>query len=265
MKVAIITSLFTEWDMNIYSCHLYFYLIQILDKSTYDFDTIFVSVLLIIFIFTYYKTNYPFFFKKYFYLRQILNTSYTEDFLYRSSLISFSNLIPIIIYSLVLSFSYVYVFEIAVSRTLFDQLQFSILLDWTIVFILHLIFIFLRIFIIKLFFLFTRETQSFKIIFLLNFIRITIYFSISNVVISYFVYQFFSYEAAFSLFVILKTIIIIIRPFILFFGTNKFNNLSTQNFVLFIFVADFLISLLFFNPFFFFEYLEILISYIIPS
>ena len=265
MKVAIITSLFTEWDMNIYSCHLFFYLLQILDKSTYDFDTIFISVLLIIFIFTYYKTNYPFFFKKYFYLRQILNTSYTEDFFYRSSLISFSNLIPLIIYSLVLSFSYVYVFEIAVSSTLFTKFQFISLVDWLIVFFMHLVFILLRIFIIKLFFLFTSETHSFKMIFLLNFIRITIYFSILNVIISYFVFQFFSYEVGFSFFIILKTIIIIIRPIILFYGTNKFHNLSTLNFVLFIFIVDFLASFLFFNSFLFFEYLEILISYIIAS
>jgi len=236
-----------------------------LDKSTYDFDTIFISILLIAFIFTYYKTNYSFFFKKYFYLRQILNTSYREDFLYRSSLLSASNLIPLIIYSLVLSFFYVYVFEIDLSNPLFTKFQFSTLVDWIIIFFIHLAFIFLRIFIIKLFFLFTNENYSFKIIFLLNFIRITIYFSILNVIISYSVYQFFSYEVAYSLFVILKVIIIIIRPIILFFGTNKFHNLATKNFVIFIFFVDFLTSVLFFNTFLFFDFLEFFISYIIPS
>ena len=62
MKVTIITSLLTEWDMNIYSCHLFIYLLQILEKSVYDFDTILISALIITFVFTYYKTNYPFFF-----------------------------------------------------------------------------------------------------------------------------------------------------------------------------------------------------------
>jgi hypothetical protein len=245
MKVTIITSLFTEWDMNIYSCHLFIWLLQILEKSVYDFDTILVSVLIITFVFTYYKTNYPFFFKKYFHLKYILYSSYEEDYFYRSSLLSSAHIIPIIIYSLIISFFYVYIFAKDAISTFLIEFEFSLFVVWIISFFIYLFYIPLRILIIKLFFLFINEAEKFKIIFLINFIRITIFFSLINIFFSYLFYALFSFDIAYSFFIFLGLFIILVRPILLFYNTKKFYTSGNTKFIGFILFAD-LFPILFF-------------------
>ena len=258
MKVTIITSLLTEWDMNIYSCHLFIYLLQILEKSVYDFDTI----LIITFVFTYYKTNYPFFFKKYFHLKYILYSSYEEDYLYRFSIFSFVHIIPIIIYSLIISFFYVYVFSKDEISTFLIEFKFSLLLGWIISFFIYLFYILLRLLIIKLFFLFINETKKFKIIFLINFLRITIFFSLINIFFSYLFYMLFSFDIAYLFFIFLGLFIILLRPLLLFYNTKKFYTSGSTKFIFFILFSDLLPILFFLYVSYYFDLSKELISII---
>ena len=257
MKVTIITSLLTEWDMNIYSCHLFIYLLQILEKSVYDFDTILISALIITFVFTYYKTNYPFFFKKYFHLKYILYSSYEEDYFYRFSLFSFVHIIPIIIYSLIISFFCFYVFLKDEISTFLIVFKFNLLLGWIILFFICLFYIFLRIYIIKLFFLFFNQIGKLKNIFLINFIRITIFFSLINIFFSYVLYVLFSFDIAHLFFIFLGIFIILLRPILLFYNTNKIYSSGNTKFIFFILFSD-LLPILFFLYVFFFLSKEII-------
>ena len=262
MKVTIITSLFTEWDMNIYSCHLFIYLLQILEKSVYDFDTILVSVLVITFVFTYYKTNYPFFFKKYFHLKYILYSSYKEDYFYRSSLLSSAHIIPIIIYSLIISFFYVYFFAKDEISTFLIEFEFSLFVVWIISFFIYLFYIPLRILIIKLIFLFINEAEKFKIIFLINFIRITILFSLINIFFSYLFYTLFSFDIAYSFFIFLGLFIILVRPVLLFYNTKKFYTSGSTKLIVCILFADLLPILFFLYGSYYFDLSKKIISII---
>jgi len=241
---------------------LFIYLLQILEKSVYDFDTILISVLIITFVFTYYKTNYPFFFKKYFHLKYILYSSYEEDYLYRFSIFSFVHIIPIIIYSLIISFFYVYVFSKDEISTFLIEFKFSLLLGWIISFFIYLFYILLRILIIKLFFLFINETKKFKIIFLINFIRITIFFSLINIFFSYLFYMLFSFDIAYLFFIFLGLFIILLRPLLLFYNTKKFYTSGRTKFIFFILFSDLLPILFFLYVSYYFDLSKELISII---
>ena len=119
---------------------------------------------------------------------------YDEDYLYRSSLLSSDHIIPIIIYSLIISFFYVYIFANDEISTFLIDFEFSLFVVWIILFFLYLFYIPLRILIIKSFFLFINEVEKFKIIFLINFIRITIFFSLINIFVSYLSIDFWGYQ-----------------------------------------------------------------------
>ena len=216
-----------------------------------------IFVVIITFVFTYYKTNYPFFFKKYFHLKYILYSSYEEDYLYRFSLFSFVHIIPIIIYALIISFFYVYVFSKDEISTFLIEFKFSLLLGWIISFFICLFYILLRIFLIKLFFLFFSETKIFKNIFLINFIRITIFFSLITIFFSYIFYSLFSFDIAHLFFIFLGIFIILLRPILLFYNTNKIYSSGSTKFIFFILFSD-LLPTLFFLYFFFFLNKEII-------
>ena len=177
MKVAIMTSHFTEWNMYIDSCHLILSFVQTQKKSIYDYNSILLSVFIISVVLTYYKLNYPLFFKRYFNTKNILFLGSKEDFFYRSQLSSLSNILPLIIYALVISFFSVYVFDDS-NFIVFDSIgQLNLFQKW-IFFSLPLgLFIFFRIliiFVVTYFFNFSKKTKK---IFILNFIRLTILLS----------------------------------------------------------------------------------------
>ena len=227
-----------------------------MEKSVYDFDTILISALIITFVFTYYKTNYPFFFKKYFHLKYILYSSYEEDYLYRSSLLSYAHIIPII------SFFYVYFFVKDEIYTFLIEFEFSLFVVWIISFFLYLFYIPLRILIIKLFFLFINEAEKFKIIFLINFIRITIFFSLINIFFSYLFYTLFSFDIAYLFFIFLGLFIILLRPVLLFYNTKKFYTSGNTKFIFFILFSDFLPILFFLYVSYYFDLSKEIISII---
>ena len=114
--------------MYIYSGHFIFSLIKV--KSKYDFNSILLSVFIILLSLSYYKINNSFFFRKYFGLRHILYLGNKEDFLWRS--FKFSNIFPLIIYSLVLSFFSVFIISDSQSIILKSISSWSVIEQWTV-------------------------------------------------------------------------------------------------------------------------------------
>lgn len=132
-------------------------------KSIYDYNSILLSVFIISLVLTYYKLNYPLFFKRYFNIKNILFLGSKEDFFYRSQLSSLSNILPLIIYALVISFFSVYVFDDS-DFIVFDSIgQLNLFQKW-IFFSLPLgLFIFFRIliiFVVTYFFNFSKKTKK---------------------------------------------------------------------------------------------------------
>ena len=119
MKITIMTSFLTEGNMDIHTSHFMFFLIQIQKKSFYDYNSILLSFFIIALVITYYKINYPLFFKKYFHLKNVIYLGNQEDFFFRGQVFSFGNTIPILLYSIIISFFSVFVFEDANDRVIF--------------------------------------------------------------------------------------------------------------------------------------------------
>ena len=109
------TSFFTEGNMYIDTSHLNLILFQIQKKPIYDYNSILLSFFIISILIAYYKLNYPLFFKKYFNLKSVLYLGNQNDFFYRSEFFSFGNLIPLVLYSFIISFFSVFVFLIIIS------------------------------------------------------------------------------------------------------------------------------------------------------
>ena len=130
MKITIMTSFLTEGNMDIDTSHFMFFLIQIQKKSFYDYNSILLSFFIITLIFTYYKINYSLFFKKYFHLKNIIYLGNQEDFFFRSQVFSFGNTIPILLYSIIISFFSVFVFEDANYIVFETNIDLSLFQKW---------------------------------------------------------------------------------------------------------------------------------------
>ena len=106
----------------------------------------------------------------------------------------------------------------------------------------------LRIFWIIFLFYFIKKMEKVKKIFLLTFVRVTISLSLINILISFILYEFISFDVAYPIFIFLKGIVVFLRPFILFSFLNKmFIDIKRQLLIL-IFFGDLLPSLILFDP-----------------
>ncbi len=241
------TSLFTEGNMNIDASHFNLILFQIQKKSIYDYNSILLSFFIISVIIAYYKLNYPLFFKKYFNLRSVLYLGNSEDFFFRSEFFSFGNIIPLILYSVIISFFSVFVFEDGNLIFIESASNFTVFQKWILFSFPFLGLIILRILII----LFTLRLFSisikFKKIYLLNFLRLTIILSLLNVFISYLIYELSSFELAFNFLNIFKLIIVFIRPIVLYFYFKSFAPDNSKKIGIIIIISDFIPSLLLFD------------------
>ena len=157
---------------------------------------------------------------------------------------------------------YVHIFAKDEISTFLIDFEFSLFVVWIILFFLYLFYIPLRILIIKSFFLFINEVEKFKIIFLINFIRITIFFSLINIFVSYLVYTLFSFDIAYSFFIFLGLFIILLRPILLFYNTKKFYTSGNTKFIFFILFSDFLPILFLLSVYYYFDLIKQIISII---
>ncbi len=259
MEVTINTSFFTEWYMNVYPGHLIFLVSQL--KSNYDYNSILISVFIISLFLCYYKVNSPFFFKKYFNLRHIIYLGNKEDFFYRSSLYSFQNIFPLVIYSLIISFFSIFIITDSQNIIIKSINNWSILEQWVTLSFLLLIFFCFRLFLILAIFLLFDFTNKYKQIYLINFIRVTINISFINMLISYLAYVVFSFDMGFSVFIFMKMLLVISRPVILYNFSIKIISEKPSKIILLIFLADVIPSLLFFDPLFILNLFDDLLNF----
>lgn len=260
MEITIDTGFFAEWYMYIYSGHFIFSLIEV--KSKYDFNSILLSVFIILLALSYYKINSPFFFRKYFGLRHILYLGNKEDFFYRNDLLSFSNIFPLIIYSLVLSFFSVFIISDSQSIILKSISSWSVIEQWTVFSVFLLIFFFFRILFIQFIFLFFDFSTKYKKIYLMNFIRVTINISFINIFLSYLSYVFFSFDVGLNVFLYTKILLVLFRPYILFNFSTKILNIKSNKIIFFIFFADLLPSIILFDPIFILNLFDSFLNYL---
>ena len=256
------TSFFTEGNMNIDTSHLNLILFQIQKKPIYDYNSILLSFFIISILIAYYKLNYPLFFKKYFNLKSVLYLGNQEDFFYRSEFISFGNLIPLVLYSFIISFFSVFVFEDGNSLLIDSADNFTVFQKWILFSFPFFGLIILRILLILLTLRFFSISIKFKKIYLLNFLRLTILFSVLNVFTSYLIYEVSSFELAFNFLTIFKLIIIFLRPLILYFYFKGFAPDIKSKIGIIIIISDFIPSLLLFDSLMLIDLFNYLISLI---
>ena len=245
--------------MNVYPGHIIFLLSQL--KSNYDYNSILISVFIISVFLCYYKINAPFFFKKYFNLKHIIYLGNKEDFFYRSSLSSFPNIFPLVIYSLILSFFSIFVIIDSQNFLIKSINNWSIIEQWISLSFFLLIFFYFRVFLILGFFLFFEFTNKYKKIYLLNFIRVTINISFINMAISYLAYESFSFDTGLGVFIVMKMLLVIIRPIILYNFSNKIISEKSSKIILLILLTDVIPSIVFFDPIFILNLFDVLLSF----
>ena len=261
MKIAIITCFLTEGYMNINASHILSLIFQIQQKTNFDYNSILISVLLISTIITYYKLNYPFFFKRYFNPKHIIYLGNQEDYFFRSNLFSNANIFPLLIYSLVISFFSIYVFEDSDTELLKSIIELNLLQKWIVITLLFLFFVILRIIFIFLIFYFIDFSKKFKKIFILNFIRITINISFISITLSYILYEVLSFDIAYKFLILTKVIIVILRPLILYNFSQKLIQDKTTQIILLILFADLLPSIIVFDPIMLISFFDQILAY----
>ncbi len=260
MEIAIITSLLTKWDMNIYAGHLFFSFIQIQKKSFYDYNSILLSFLVIVIILAFYKKNYPLYFRKYFSFKNILYLGNHEDFFFRSNLFSFGNIIPLILYSTIISFFTIFVFEDVNPLVLESIINLNLFYKWLLFSIPLFSLIFLRILIILFFLKFIVLSIKIKKIYLLNFLRLTILLTLSNIFLSYLVFEITSFQTAIFFLNSIKFIIIILRPIILYFYFKR-TLLDDMNKIVYLLIfSDVIPSLLLYDSFLVIDFFNYIID-----
>ena len=206
-----------------------------------------MSVFLISLVMTYYKINYPLFFKRYFNIKNILFLGSREDFFYRSQFFSLPNILPLFIYALVVSFFSIYVFEDS-NFIVFESIgKLNLFQKWIFFSVPLMLFISFRILIIFIITYIFNFSNQIKKIFLLNFLRLTIILSFINICFSYVVYELFSFQSAYNFFTAMKLLVIFIRPLILFNHLNKVSTQKKSNLLFVILLAGFIPSVLFFD------------------
>ncbi len=237
-----------------------FFLIQIQKKSFYDYNSILLSFFIITLIFTYYKINYSLFFKKYFHLKNIIYLGNQEDFFFRSQVFSFGNTIPILLYSIIISFFSVFVFEDANYIVFETNIDLSLFQKWILFSLPLLLFIFLRLIIIFITLRFIQLTIKIKKIFILNFLRLTIILSLLNVFSSYIIYELSSFDFAFAYLNFIKLIIIFARPIILYSYFKRISYDNISKILLVILIADLIPSIILYDNLLFIDFFKYLIS-----
>ena len=246
--------------MNIDSRHIDFLILQL--KTSYDYNSILVSIVIISFLLIYYKNRSPFFFKKYFNPNYIIYMGNQEDFFYRNSLLSFQNIFPIFLYSVVMSFFFSFIITDSknIIFRVFDNIYFLRL--WFFLSIFIFLFYYTRILIIYLFLLFNKFSNKFNKIYVINFIRLTLNISLIAILINLLSYLLLSFDLAFSIFIISKTILIILRPLMLYIFSIKVLSGKKVKVIFLILLSDVVPSIIFFDSLYNLNYVEIILNYL---
>ena len=221
-----------------------------------------MSFFIISILISYYKLNYPLFFKKYFNVKSIIYLGNQEDFFFRSEFFSFGNLIPLILYAIIISFFSVFIFEDGNSVLIDSADNFSLFQKWILFSFPFLGLIILRVLLILITLRFFSLSIKFKKIYLLNFLRLTIFLSILNVFTSYLIYEVSSFDLAFNFLSTFKLIIIFLRPLVLYFYFKSFAPDMKSKIGIIIIVSDLIPSILLFDSLMLIDLFNYIISLI---
>ena len=185
-----------------------------------------------------------------------------EDFFYRNSLLSFQNIFPIFLYSVVMSFFFSFIITDSknIIFRIFDNTYFLRL--WFFLSIFIFLFSYTRILIIYLFLLFNKFSNKFKKIYVINFIRLTLNISLIAILINLLSYLVLSFDLAFFIFTISKTILIILRPLMLYFFSMKVISGKKVKVIFLILLSDVVPSIIFFDSIYIMKYVEIILNYL---
>ena len=221
-----------------------------------------MSFFIISILISYYKLNYPLFFKKYFNIKSIIYLGNQEDFFFRSEFFSFGNLIPLILYAIIISFFSVFIFEDGNSVLIDSADNFSLFQKWILFSFPFLGLIILRVLLILITLRFFSLSIKFKKIYLLNFLRLTIFLSILNVFTSYLIYEVSSFDLAFNFLSTFKLIIIFLRPLVLYFYFKSFAPDMKSKIGIIIIISDLIPSILLFDSLMLIDLFNYIISLI---
>ena len=221
-----------------------------------------MSFFIISILISYYKLNYPLFFKKYFNVKSIIYLGNQEDFFFRSEFFSFGNLIPLILYAIIISFFSVFIFEDGNSVLIDSADNFSLFQKWILFSFPFLGLIILRVLLILITLRFFSLSIKFKKIYLLNFLRLTIFLSILNVFTSYLIYEVSSFDLAFNFLSTFKLIIIFLRPLVLYFYFKSFAPDMKSKIGIIIIISDLIPSILLFDSLMLIDLFNYIISLI---
>ena len=221
-----------------------------------------MSFFIISILISYYKLNYPLFFKKYFNIKSIIYLGNQEDFFFRSEFFSFGNLIPLILYAIIISFFSVFIFEDGNSVLIDSADNFSLFQKWILFSFPFLGLIILRVLLILITLRFFSLSIKFKKIYLLNFLRLTIFLSILNVFTSYLIYEVSSFDLAFNFLSTFKLIIIFLRPLVLYFYFKNFAPDMKSKIGIIIIISDLIPSILLFDSLMLIDLFNYIISLI---
>ena len=155
---------------------------------------------------------------------------------------------PVVIFSLILSFFTINVFEDSENQIIKELNTFNLFQKWIIFSIILFAFMVFRIIWLILLFYFIKRIEKVKKIFLLTFVRITISLSLINILISFILYEFISFEVAYPIFIFLKGLVVFLRPFILFGFLNKIYVDFKRELLIVILIGDLLPSIILFDP-----------------
>ena len=79
--------------------------------------------------------------------------------------------------------------------------------------------------------------------------------------ISYLAYESFSFDTGLSVFIVMKMLLVIIRPIILYNFSNKIISEKSSKIILLILLTDVIPSIVFFDPIFILNLFDVLLSF----
>lgn len=184
-----------------------------------------------------------------------------KDFFYKDNLFTFQNIFPIFIYSIVISFFFGFIITDSKNSlfSVFENIHFLRLLFFLSTFIF--LYFYTRILIIYLLFFFNKFSNKFKKIYTINFIRLTLNISFLAISFSFLSYLLLPFDYAFTIFIVTKSILIILRPLMLYNFSMKVESAKKLKIILLILLSDMLPSIIFFDPINFLKYFEIILNY----
>lgn len=200
-------------------------------------------IIIICLLTIYYKQNFSKFYAKYvdakfFYFNQL-----GDDFFYRKSIYNITTLIPILIISLVLSLSASYIVKDIYLSNYFTEHGISELFVWLILAFILMIYTYMRLWIFLILGKVFKLTNKIINIISFDFLRITIFLLLVNIIIFFIAYALVDFEFSQLLFEINRYLIVLYRSIYFYLRIRKLQYLNNFTLIAYIFISELFVSL----------------------